>query len=65
MTSAQPGSLPRCTYCGREFDGRKFQVVLAGRRGTFDSAECALLAAEGRPKRERGSRVRTGVEKHV
>jgi hypothetical protein len=64
VTSAQPSSLARCTYCGREFDGRKFQVVLAG-RGSFDSAECALLAAEGRPKREPEARVRTGVEKHV
>ena len=64
MTSAGDTSLTRCAYCGREFDGRKFQVVVAGR--TYDSTECALEAADdARPPREAEPRVRTGVETHV
>ena len=47
MTSARPTTLARCQFCGREFDSRGFQVFVAGARGTFDSTECALRAAEG------------------
>ena len=66
MTSAATTSLARCAYCGRKFDGRKFQVVVSDRPGTYDSAECALQAAEGaRPPREAEPRMRTGVETHV
>ena len=47
MTSARPTSLARCQFCGREIDSRGFQVFVAGVRGTFDSTECALRAADG------------------
>ena len=49
MTSGNPVSVARCCYCGREFDVRRFQVRLAGRRGAYDSTECALLDADGAP----------------
>jgi hypothetical protein len=47
MTSVRPSSVARCQFCGREFDSRGFQVFVAGMRGTFDSTECALRAADG------------------
>jgi len=47
MTSARPSSVARCQFCGREFDSRGFQVFVAGMRGTFDSTDCALRAADG------------------
>lgn len=47
MTSAPPTRVARCQFCGKEFDDRGFQVSLAGVRGTFDSTECALRAADG------------------
>jgi hypothetical protein len=49
VTSGQRSSVARCRYCGREFDNRRFQVVVRGSRGTYDSAECALLDADGEP----------------
>jgi hypothetical protein len=49
VTSGERSSVARCRYCGREFDCRRFQVVLMGSRGTYDSAECALLDADGEP----------------
>jgi hypothetical protein len=63
MPSASTTTLARCQFCGREFDSRGFQVFVAGMRGTFDSAECALRAAAGEtsPDRARapeGSRER-------
>jgi hypothetical protein len=42
-------SVARCRYCGKEFDGRRFQVVIRGSQGTYDSTECALLDADGEP----------------
>ena len=48
MTSDDSVSVARCRYCGKEFDVRRFQVVLMGTRGVYDSAECALLDADGR-----------------
>ena len=53
MTSAPPTTLARCQFCGREFDSRGFQVFVAGARGTFDSTDCALRAAEGEAPLER------------
>ena len=47
MTSDDNGSVARCGYCGREFDVRRFQVLLAGGRNAYDSTECALLDADG------------------
>ena len=52
MMSAGRSSLAHCRYCGKEFDGRKFQVFVAGKDGTFDSAECALPVR--RPRRAEG-----------
>jgi hypothetical protein len=64
MTSAETTSLTRCAYCGKEFDGRKFQVVVAGL--AYDSTECAHEAADSaRAPREPEQRMRTGVETHV
>jgi hypothetical protein len=51
--SARPTRLARCQFCGREFDSRGFQVFVAGARGTFDSTECALRAADGEAPPER------------
>ncbi|MDF2751404.1 MAG: hypothetical protein K0T00_2580 [Gaiellaceae bacterium] len=48
MTSGEAVSVARCRYCGKEFDVRRFQVVVMGSRGVYDSSECALLDAEGR-----------------
>ncbi len=48
MTSGDSVSVARCRYCGKEFDVRRFQVVVMGSRGAYDSSECALLDAEGR-----------------
>ena len=41
MTSGDGTNVARCNYCGREFDVRRFQVRLGGRRGVYDSTECA------------------------
>jgi hypothetical protein len=49
MTSGEAVSVARCDYCGREFDVRRFQVLLVGSRGSYDSTECALLDADGQP----------------
>jgi hypothetical protein len=62
MPSARPSTLARCQFCGREFDSRGFQVFVAGARGTFDSADCALRAAAGerspvRPRKASGTPV--------
>ena len=48
MTSGDSVSVARCRYCGKEFDVRRFQVVVMGSRGAYDSAECAYLDADGR-----------------
>lgn len=50
MTSGDRVSVARCAFCGKEFDGRRFQVFVSGRRGAYDSAECALLDAVGEPR---------------
>jgi hypothetical protein len=49
VTSGERVSVAHCRYCGKEFDSRRFQVVLVGSRGTYHSTECALLAAGGEP----------------
>jgi hypothetical protein len=43
-------SVARCSFCGKEFDDRRFQVLVPGSRGTYDTAECALLDAAGEPR---------------
>lgn len=48
MTSGRSVSVARCRFCGKEFDVRRFQVVVMGNRGVYDSTECALLDADGR-----------------
>ena len=48
MTSGDSVSVARCRYCGKEFDVRRFQVVVMGSRGVYDSTECALLDDDGR-----------------
>lgn len=55
--SGDPSSVERCRYCGKEFDVRRFQVVLRGTRGTYDSTECALLDAAGQPALRRHLRA--------
>jgi hypothetical protein len=47
VTSGESVSVARCRYCGKEFDVRRFQVVLRGSRTAYDSTECALLDADG------------------
>jgi hypothetical protein len=59
MTSGPATSLARCGFCGRTFDNLRFQVFVAGLRGTFHSAECALRAAAGESPTAR-SRVADG-----
>jgi hypothetical protein len=49
VTSGQPVSVARCRYCGKEFDVRRFQVVVIGRGKAYDSTECALLDADDQP----------------
>jgi hypothetical protein len=49
VTSGETTTVARCGYCGKEFDVRGFQVVVAG-RGAYHSTECARLDAEG-PRR--------------
>jgi hypothetical protein len=49
VTSGEAVSVARCDYCGREFDVRRFQVLVVGSRGSYDSTECALLDAGGAP----------------
>jgi hypothetical protein len=51
VTSGERVSVAHCRYCGKEFDSRRFQVVLVGRRGTYHSTECALLDAGDEPSR--------------
>jgi hypothetical protein len=55
MTSGEATSVARCGYCGKEFDVRRFQVVVVG-RGAFHSTECARLDSEG--KNGPGGRIR-------
>ena len=35
--------MARCETCGNDYD-KSFDVVMAGRKGTFDSFECAIQA---------------------
>jgi hypothetical protein len=35
--------MARCETCGNEYD-KSFEVVMAGKRHTFDSFECAIHA---------------------
>lgn len=49
MTSGDRVSVAHCRFCGKEFDCRRFQVVVVGSRGTYHSTECALLHADGEP----------------
>ncbi len=35
--------MARCDVCGNEYD-KTFQVIANGRKGTFDSFECAIHA---------------------
>ena len=66
MTSGDSVSVARCRYCGKEFDVRRFQVVVMGSRGVYDSAECAFLDADGRAafrRPARGFRTLTPVER--
>jgi hypothetical protein len=60
MTSAARSTLARCRHCGKEFDGRKFQVVLSGRSGAYCSADCALLTIGGARPRARLRIARSG-----
>ena len=55
MTSGDPVSVARCRYCGKEFDVRRFQVVVIGRGKAYDSTECALLDADDQPSLRSGS----------
>lgn len=57
MTSGDSVSVARCRYCGKEFDVRRFQVVVMGSRGVYDSTECALLDADGRAALRRPTRA--------
>jgi hypothetical protein len=43
VTSGERVSVARCHYCGREFDVRRFQVRVVGRRRIYDSTDCAEL----------------------
>jgi hypothetical protein len=61
MTSGERGSVARCNYCGREFDVRRFQVRLVGRRGVYDSTECAQADVVVELPRLR--RVRGGINR--
>jgi hypothetical protein len=58
VTSGQPVSVARCRYCGKEFDVRRFQVVVIGRGKAYDSTECALLDADDQPFLRSGTGVR-------
>lgn len=58
MTSGDSVSVARCRYCGKEFDVRRFQVVLMGSRRAYDSTECALLDADGQPAMRSQGRAR-------
>jgi hypothetical protein len=55
MTSGDPVSVARCRYCGKEFDVRRFQVVVIGRGKAYDSTECALLDADDQPSLRSGT----------
>lgn len=55
MTSGEPVSVARCRYCGKEFDVRRFQVVVIGRGKAYDSTECALLDADDQPSLRSGT----------
>jgi hypothetical protein len=66
VTSGDSISVARCRYCGKEFDVRRFQVVLMGSRRAYHSTECALLDADGQlalRRQERGIRAGTPVER--
>jgi hypothetical protein len=66
VTSGDSVSVARCRYCGKEFDVRRFQVVLMGSRRAYHSTECALLDADGQlaPRTQtRGIRAGTPVER--
>jgi hypothetical protein len=67
VTSGDSVSVARCRYCGKEFDVRRFQVVVMGSRGVYDSTECALLDDDRRaamhPKRVPAFRTLTPVER--
>jgi hypothetical protein len=56
VTSGDSVSVARCRYCGKEFDVRRFQVVVMGNRGVYDSTECALLDDHGRELLRRPTR---------
>jgi hypothetical protein len=56
VTSGDSISVARCRYCGREFDVRRFQVVVMGSRGVYDRAECAFLDVDGRAALRRPAR---------
>jgi hypothetical protein len=38
----------RCATCGKEFDARRYQVVLPGVPGAFCTIECAVASSERR-----------------
>jgi len=42
--SGEPINVANCSYCGKEFDVRRFQVRRMGSRDLYDSTECASLA---------------------
>jgi hypothetical protein len=57
VTSGDPTSVALCSYCGREFDVRRFLVRLVGSGKVYDSTECASLDELVEPrsvKRRRG-----------
>lgn len=47
--SGDPTNVAHCSYCGKEFDVRRFQVRRIGSRDVFDSTECASLAEAVEP----------------
>jgi hypothetical protein len=47
--SGVPINLAHCSYCGKEFDVRRFQVRRMGSRELYDSTECASLAEVAEP----------------
>lgn len=57
MTSGDSASVARCRYCGKEFDVRRFQVVVMGSRGVYDSTECARLDDDGQALLRRKTRA--------
>jgi hypothetical protein len=66
VTSGDPITVARCGYCGKEFDVRRFQVVVVGSRGPYDSTECARLDAEagtGAPRRIRAVELGSALKR--